>query len=50
MADHMRTSLVTDALQMASHNVEFTAGDTIFHSDYAEVLVKPRNLRFDCAA
>jgi len=42
MAGHMRTSLVTEALQMAGNNVGFTAGDTIFHSDYAEVFVKPR--------
>ena len=33
MADHMRTSLVTDALQMAVNNVTFTSGETIFHSD-----------------
>lgn len=33
MADHMRTSLVTDALRMAANNVEFTSGETIFHSD-----------------
>jgi transposase InsO family protein len=33
MAGHMRTSLVTEALQMAGNNVGFTAGDTIFHSD-----------------
>ena len=33
MADHMRTSLVTQALQMAANNVGFTVGETIFHSD-----------------
>ncbi len=33
MADHLRTSLVTEALQMAANNVRFTFGDTIFHSD-----------------
>jgi len=33
MASHMRTSLVTEALQMAAKNVGFTAGETIFHSD-----------------
>ena len=32
MADHMRTSLVTDALEIASQNFELTAG-CIFHSD-----------------
>ncbi len=33
MAGHMRTSLVSEALQMAANNVGFTAGETIFHSD-----------------
>ncbi len=33
MADHMRTSLVTEALQMAANNVAFTSGETIFRSD-----------------
>ena len=33
MAGHMRTSLVTEALQMAANNIGFTAGETIFHSD-----------------
>lgn len=32
MADHMRTSLVTDALDMARHNSDL-AKDCIFHSD-----------------
>jgi transposase InsO family protein len=33
MAGHMRTSLVTEALQMAANNVGFIGGETIFHSD-----------------
>jgi transposase InsO family protein len=33
MADHMRTSLVTDALQMAARNMDIRRGITIFHSD-----------------
>jgi len=33
MADHLRTSLVTDALQMAAHRITITPGVTIFHSD-----------------
>lgn len=33
MADHMRTSLVTDALGMAVRNGRARAGVTIFHSD-----------------
>lgn len=32
-AEHMRTELVVDALQMAADNVEFIPGVTIFHSD-----------------
>jgi transposase InsO family protein len=50
MADHMRTSLVTEALQMAANNIGFTKGETIFHSDYAEVRVKPRSSDFACTA
>jgi transposase InsO family protein len=33
MADHMRTELVEDALRVASRNIEFVPGETIFHSD-----------------
>jgi putative transposase len=33
MADHLRTSLVTDAVRMAAANVSIQAGVTIFHSD-----------------
>ena len=33
LADHMRTSLVVDALVMAVKNGHVTAGVTIFHSD-----------------
>lgn len=33
MADHMRTSLITEALSMAVKNGHTTAGETIFHSD-----------------
>jgi len=32
MADHMRTTLIADALTMASTNVTFNA-ETVFHSD-----------------
>jgi transposase InsO family protein len=49
MADHMRTSLVTEALQMAANNVRFTSGETIFHSDYAEPCVMPRIIEMACA-
>jgi putative transposase len=41
MADHMRTDLICDAITMAAANVELAPG-AIFHSDYAEVDVKPR--------
>jgi len=42
LADHMRTSQVTDALAMAiAHGHVQPAA--IFHSDYAEDGVKPRN-------
>jgi putative transposase len=33
MADHLRTSLVTDALGMAARNIAMIRGVTIFHSD-----------------
>jgi len=41
LAAHMRTSLIVDALAMAVGGGHVEA-DAIFHSDYAEVLVKPR--------
>lgn len=33
MADHMRTSLIVDALNMAARKITIRAGITIFHSD-----------------
>ena len=33
MADHLRTSLIIDALNMASRNITIRTGITIFHSD-----------------
>jgi transposase InsO family protein len=42
LADHMRTELISDALLMAFGNRRPPAG-VIFHSDYAEDHVKPRN-------
>jgi hypothetical protein len=44
----MRTSLVTDALAMAITH-RHVQPDAIFHSDYAEPCVKPRNRSFACA-
>ena len=49
IADHMRTSLVIDALDMALARRSPPAG-AIFHSDYAEICVKPKNSDFACAA
>ena len=48
LADHMRTSLVTGALDMAITHGHVQPG-AIFHSDYAEVDVKPENLRMACS-
>jgi len=48
MATHMRTALISDAIEMAATNVALTEG-AIFHSDYAEVEVKPRNRELACA-
>ena len=49
MAEHMRTSLVTDALAMAARNITIHSGVTIFHSDYAEPCVMPRIIGMACA-
>ena len=49
MAEHMRACLVVEALDMAARNYTLESG-CIFHSDYAEVFVKPRNGRFACPA
>jgi transposase InsO family protein len=47
MAEHMRAELVVDAITMAALQNDL-AGGAIFHSDYAEVLVKPRDRGFAC--
>jgi hypothetical protein len=44
----MRTELVIDALDMAARNYAL-AEDAIFHSDYAEPCVKPRDRVLACA-
>ena len=41
IADHMRTELVEDALKAAAA-LRGTLAGAVFHSDYAEVCVKPR--------
>jgi transposase InsO family protein len=48
LATHMRTSLVTDALQMAI-DARLVKPAAIFHSDYAEPCVKPRDRVPACA-
>jgi transposase InsO family protein len=48
LADHLRTELVADALANAVAARDPEAG-VIFHSDYAEVDVKPENLRMACS-
>ena len=47
MTDHMRTDLIYDAITMAAANVDLAPG-AVFHSDYAEPCVKPRNRGFAC--
>ena len=47
MAEHMRAELVVDAITMAATHNDL-AGGAIFHSDYAEVLVKPRDRVLAC--
>jgi putative transposase len=48
MAEHMRTSLVVDALDMARLHGHLGPG-AVFHSDYAESWVKPRIRGFACS-
>jgi len=43
IADHLRTELVLDALEMAIWRREHPDGALVHHSDYAEDRVKPRN-------
>jgi hypothetical protein len=47
MDDNYKTPLITTAINMAARNVQLPEG-AIFHSDYAEVDVKPENLRMAC--
>ena len=48
VADHLRTSLVVEALAAALVTRKPPSG-MIFHSDYAELCVKPRNRVLACA-
>lgn len=47
LASHMRTELVEDSLKMAFVRRR-PERSLIFHTDYAEVFVKPRNDRLGC--
>jgi transposase InsO family protein len=48
IADHMRAELVIDALDMAARNYPLEPS-AIFHSDYAEPCVKPRDRVLACS-
>ena len=48
VADHMRTTLVTSALDMARGRIDVKDG-CIFHSDYAEPCTMPRIIEMACA-
>jgi transposase InsO family protein len=45
--DNYKTPLIQQAIEMAARNRPLAA-KAIFHSDYAEVDVKPENLRMAC--
>jgi hypothetical protein len=47
MDDNYKTPLITAAIEMAARNIGLPV-DAIFHSDYAEVGVKPRNRELAC--
>jgi len=47
--EHMRADLVQDALVMAITLRGDLPAKVVFHSDYAERCVKPRNHSFACA-
>jgi transposase InsO family protein len=49
MNDHYKTPLIEAAIRMAARNNDLPP-DAIFHSDYAEVFVKPRKPEFVYAA
>ena len=48
MDDNYRAPLITSAIKMAARNLSLPA-DAVFDSDYAEVDVKPENLRMACS-
>ncbi len=50
LAENMRTKIVTDALDQAVQMRNDQVEGTIFHTDYAEVFIKPRNRSLSCSA
>jgi transposase InsO family protein len=48
MGDNYKTPLITAAIEMAARNIEIPT-DAVFHSDYAEDGVKPRNRGLACS-
>jgi putative transposase len=50
MATHMRTQLIIDAISMAHDHGHLVDSGAIFHSDYAEENVKPKNRSTTCCS
>jgi hypothetical protein len=48
VASHMRADMVIEAMRDATRTRAFNVKGAIFHTDYAEVYVKPRNRDFAC--
>jgi hypothetical protein len=46
----MRTEIVLEALDQSVRTRRGLVAGTVFHTDYAEVFVKPRNPERACAA
>jgi transposase InsO family protein len=46
--DNYKTPLITAAINMAARNLDLPPG-AVFNSDYAEVDVKPEDLRMACS-
>jgi putative transposase len=48
VASHMRADMVIEAMRDATRTRSFNVRGAIFHTDYAEVYVKPRIRDFAC--